>query len=98
MLWPLTPSTIFTSLLVDAASLLRSLLNQSLDAELVLGIHHLVRAWETQIVGQLRGCDRQVHGVTVVGPLGTVFAGDETNPALVPGFQVSASFTTAVGR
>src|SRR6266478_893867 len=65
--------------IIIAPVLLRSLLNESLDAELVLGIHHLVRACEAQSVGQLRGCDRQVHGVTVVGPLRAVFAGDETN-------------------
>src|SRR6266481_1404443 len=65
--------------IIVAPVLRRSLLNESLDAELVLGIHHLVRACEAQAVRQLREFDRQVHGVTVVGPLGTVFAGDETN-------------------
>src|SRR5216683_7018945 len=51
-----------------------SLLNEALDAELVLRVHHLLRTCKTQIVGQLRGCDRQVHGVAFVGPLGAVGA------------------------
>src|SRR6266849_2949668 len=64
--------------IIVAPVLRRSLLNESLDAELVLGVHHLFPACEAQIVGQLRGCDRQVHAVTVVGPFGAVFAGDKT--------------------
>src|SRR6266478_8590716 len=35
----------------------------------------LSRCWRDRI----RGCDRQVHGVTVIGPLGAVFAGGETD-------------------
>src|SRR6266436_5027742 len=65
--------------IIVAPVLLRSLLNEALDAELVLGVHHLLRACEPQIVGELRGRDRQVHGFTVVGPVGAVVAGDETN-------------------
>src|SRR6267154_2026186 len=64
--------------IIVASVLLRSLLNEALDAELVLGIHHLLRDCEAQIVGQLRGFDCQVHGVTVVGPLGLVVARRET--------------------
>ena len=64
--------------IIVAPVLWRSLLNEALDAELVLGVHHLLRPCEAKIVGQLRGCDCQVHGVTLVGPLGAVFAGDKT--------------------
>src|SRR5260370_545664 len=63
--------------IIIASVFLPTLLNESLDAELVLGVHHLLRASEAQIVGELRGCDRQVHGVTVVGPLGAVVARHE---------------------
>src|SRR5713226_5453919 len=65
--------------IIVAPVLRRSLLNEALDAELVLGVHHLLRACEAQIVGELRRCDRQVHDVTVVGPLGAIVARDETN-------------------
>src|SRR6266478_6706804 len=58
--------------IIVAPVLLRPLLNEALGAELVLGIHHLPCSCEAQIIGELRGCDRQVHGVTVVGPLGLV--------------------------
>src|SRR5712692_224185 len=44
--------------IIVAPVLLSSLLNEALDAELVLGIHHLPCACEAQIVGELRGCDR----------------------------------------
>src|SRR5713226_3758034 len=71
--------------IVVAPVLLRSLLNEALDAERILGVHHLLRTCEAQIVGQLRGCDRQVHGVTVVGPLGLVIACRETQRV---GFRV----------
>src|SRR6266851_2908316 len=71
--------------IVVAPVLAGSLLNEALDAELILGVHHLLRTCEAQIVGQLRGCDCQVHGVTVVGPLGLVVACRETQRV---GFRV----------
>src|SRR6267378_5848286 len=54
-----------------------SLLDEALGAQLVLGVHYLPCAREAQIVGELRRRDGQVHGVTVVGPLGPVVARHE---------------------